>query len=87
MKMNLEDLQREFYWLINKYKNSDNTDLLEQLDELEEYIKEAEYIDKLPDEYLDMKFEDCLIKAELTIESIKKIKDQTNDSNQLSLKF
>jgi len=87
MKMNLEDLKRKFYWLINKCKNSDDIDLLERLDELEEYIKEAEYIDKLPDEYLDVKFEDCLTKAELMIESIKKIKDQTNDSGQLSLKF
>jgi len=85
--MNLEDLQRKFYWLINKYKNSDNTDLLERLDELEEYIKEAKYIDEFPDEYLDMKFEDCLTKAEEAIKAIKKIKNQTNDSRQLSLKF
>lgn len=87
MKMNLEDLKRKFYWLINKCKNSDDIDLLEQLDELEEYIKEAEYINKLPDEYLDMKFKDCLTKAELIIESIKNIENKTKNEKQLSLKF
>ena len=85
--MTLESLQKEFRYLVNQYENSDNTDLLELLDELEECIKEAKYIDEFPDEYLDMKFEDCLTKAEEVIKAIKKIKDQTNDSGQLNLKF
>lgn len=85
--MTLESLQIEFRYLVNQHKNSDDLNLLELLDEIEAYLKEADFIDRYPDEYLDLKLKECLRKAEDAIKAIKKIKDQTNDSNQLSLKF